>query len=254
IDQALLGGTIDLAVHSLKDVETHLPDGLNICCVLEREDARDVFISPFKKIDLLPDGGRFGTASLRRKAQILSKRPDLDVTLFRGNVQTRIGKIKDGLVDGTMLALAGLKRLGIAQRTLDNIGGCILSHQEMLPAVGQGALAIVMADKIAKDKKYLKEAVFKMQHWPSFLCVSAERAMLSELNGSCRTPIAGYAFIDKNILSLRGLLADEISFKICSHALEVELGQDLDKNLTKAKDLGIQLGKHLKQQQCLKSS
>jgi hydroxymethylbilane synthase len=185
IEEALLAGDVDLAVHSMKDLPTWLPDGLVIACVLPREDPRDVLIAPqADSIATLPRGARVGTASLRRQAQLLALRPDLSVVTFRGNVDTRLRKLAAGEVDATLLALAGLRRLGRADEAR-----AILEPAEMLPAVAQGAIGIEMRADDAAMRGFLAP----LDHGESAVCVAAERALLAALEGSCRTPIAALA-------------------------------------------------------------
>jgi hydroxymethylbilane synthase len=186
IEQALIDRRIDLAVHSLKDMETVLPPGLDIACVLPRDDPRDVLVSQDGAVlAALPPGARIGTASLRRKAPI------------RGNVDTRLAKLAAGEVDGLLLALCGLERLGKINAVSE-----ILSVETMLPAVGQGALAI---ETRANDDE-LRGLLMPLNDAASAACVSAERAMLAALDGSCRTPIAGLAELAGGQLRLRALL------------------------------------------------
>jgi hydroxymethylbilane synthase len=198
IEEALFAGRIDLAVHSLKDVETWLPDGLEIVCVLARDDPRDAFLSmQAPSLAALPKGARIGTSSLRRQAQLLRRRPDLTIVPIRGNVNTRLRKLETGEIDAMVLALCGLERLGEAARATE-----ILSRKIMLPAVGQGALVIECR---AGDDGL--QALLEPLHDPgSAACITAERAMLAVLDGSCRTPIAGLAELDGDRLVLEGLL------------------------------------------------
>ncbi len=198
IDQALIDGHIDLAVHSLKDVETWLPERLEIACVLARDDPRDAFLSEKAPcLTALAQGARIGTASLRRQAQLLRHRGDLRIVPIRGNVNTRMRKLADGEVDAIVLALCGLQRLGQAGSATE-----ILSREIMLPAVGQGALAVECraADEV------LRHLLAPLHDPGSAACVGAERAMLAALDGSCRTPIAGLAELDGDRLTLEGLL------------------------------------------------
>lgn len=201
IEQALYVGDIDIAVHSLKDMPTKLPDGLELVCYLEREDVRDAFLSS-KATTLtdLPQGAIVGTSSLRRKAQALALRPDLDIVNFRGNVQTRLKKLDDGVADATFLAIAGLNRLAIEDPRVNAV-----STSDMLPAVAQGAITI----EIASSNDVMRVLLQPLNHEETELRVRAERAMLDILDGSCRTPIAGLATIDGNILSLRGRVLTE---------------------------------------------
>jgi hydroxymethylbilane synthase len=198
IEEALLDGRIDLAVHSLKDMETALPEGLTIGCVLPRDDPRDVLVLRTGAVLLdLPPGARIGTASLRRRAQALRERPDFEIVPIRGNVGTRLDKLAAGEVDGLILALCGLERLGKS-----DIATEILSPERMLPAVGQGALAIECR---ASDDDLLR-FLDPLNDPASAACVAAERAMLAALDGSCRTPIAGLAAIEGERLTLDALL------------------------------------------------
>ncbi|NQU58958.1 MAG: hydroxymethylbilane synthase [Rhodospirillales bacterium] len=200
IDDAMLDGRIDLAVHSMKDVPTWLPEGIVLPCMLEREDPRDAFISEKAKcIAELPPGSVVGTAALRRQALILNMRPDLKVVTFRGNVQSRLRKLAEGEVDATLLALAGLNRLGNA-----DVATSIIEPDEMLPAVAQGAIGVTCRTDDARGHTYLAA----LNHEATVLRVTAERALLEVLDGSCRTPIAALAEIDnQGGFSLRGLIA-----------------------------------------------
>jgi hydroxymethylbilane synthase len=199
IEEALLAGTIDIAVHSAKDMPTLLPDGLTIAAVLPREDARDVFISrKAATLRALPAGARVGTASLRRQALVKRLRPDLDVVPFRGNVETRLRKLDAGEVDATLLALAGLKRLGLADAATQ-----LLPLDEFVPAVGQGIIAIETRADDAPTRRF----VDAIAHKDTGTALIAERAFLAVLDGSCRTPIAGYATIDAGRIHFRGLIA-----------------------------------------------
>jgi hydroxymethylbilane synthase len=199
IDEALMGGAVDLAVHSMKDVPTALPEGMALPCILPREDPRDAFLGRgARALADLPSGAVVGTASLRRGAQILARRPDLKVVSFRGNVQTRLRKLEEGQVDATLLALAGLRRLGMADHA-----SAILSPEEMLPAVAQGAIGIACRADDARVLHYLSA----LNDGESMVRVLAERAFLRVLDGSCRTPIAALAEIrDPGEMSFRGLL------------------------------------------------
>lgn len=193
IEEQLGDGRIDIAVHSMKDMETQLAPGFSIGAMLPREDVRDVLIvrndrgGLFRHVADLPEGARVGTASMRRRAQILALRPDLDCVLLRGNVETRLGKIEAGEADATLLALAGLKRLG-----LDPLPGVPLEVGEMLPAAGQGAIGIEMREDDAEAARWLAA----IDHGPTRLAVECERACLAALDGSCQTPIAAHATSD----------------------------------------------------------
>ena len=199
LDRALLDRRIDIAVHSMKDLETWLPDGMAIGCILPRADPRDAFISlKVPSLHSLAKGARVGTASLRRKAQLLHLRPDLDVDVIRGNVQTRLGKLEAGEFDATFLALAGLDRLGRRDVATE-----ILEPDVFLPSCAQGAIGVTCRADDSRILEYLQA----LDHQPSNITVMCERAMLDALDGSCRTPIAGLAEIDGDDIRLRGLIA-----------------------------------------------
>ena len=198
LDEALLAGAIDLAVHSAKDLPTALPPGLVIAGYLPREDPRDVLVTSLAA-DLagLPPGTLVGTASLRRQAILLRARPDCRVTLLRGNVGTRLAKLAKGEVGATLLALAGLKRLGLAHHA-----AAILPMDVVLPAVGQGAIAVVTREADRDGR----EAVAAIADAATGFALAAERAFLAVLDGSCRTPIAGHAEVGPTGLRFRGLV------------------------------------------------
>lgn len=198
IEEALARREIDLAVHSMKDMQTKLPDGLGIGAVLPREDVRDAFISlKHASLAALPEGAVVGTSSLRRRAQIKRIRPDLKVIDFRGNVQTRLRKLSEGVADATLLACAGLNRLGMADRITSAI-----ATTQILPAVAQGAIAV----EIRSDDAETARLIGPLNHQATALCVTAERTFLTRLEGSCRTPIAGLAELNAGTLSLRGMV------------------------------------------------
>jgi hydroxymethylbilane synthase len=200
IEEAMLEGRIDLAVHSMKDVPTWLPDGLIIGCVLPREDPRDVLIANgITRIEDLAPGARVGTASLRRQAQLLTRRADLAITVLRGNVETRLRKVRAREADATLLALAGLKRLGRTDH-----GGTVLETAVMLPAVAQGAVGIECR---AADEPVCA-LLARLNDRPSADAIAAERALLATLEGSCRTPIAALATLDRvGVFKLEALIA-----------------------------------------------
>lgn len=201
LDTALLGNEVDICVHSMKDVPTWLPDGTVLPCNLPREDTNDAFIykdGSVKTIEELPDNSVIGTASLRRQAQLMAKNPTLKCVNFRGNVQTRLRKLDDGVVDATLLAIAGLKRM--------NMDGCatsVLDWDEMLPAVAQGAIGIQCRDDDERSLKYIGA----LNHPETKACVDCERAFLEALDGNCKTPIAGQARIVDGRIQFRGLIA-----------------------------------------------
>jgi len=198
IEEAMLTHRIDIAVHSMKDMPTAQPAGLTIAAFLAREDARDMLIAgDVKRIADLAQGAVVGTSALRRRAQLLHRRPDLRIVTLRGNVDTRVAKREAGEVEATILALAGLKRLG-----LEHVGAPV-PEDEMLPAVGQGAICIECRADDEKTRGWLAA----IDHGPTATCVKAEHAMLSVLDGSCRTPIAGHAVLTDGVIHLRGLIA-----------------------------------------------
>ena len=229
IEEALLAGAIDVAVHSAKDLPTFLPDGLVIAGFLPREDARDVFISrKAKTISDLPAGARVGTASPRRQAMVKRLRPDVAVTMLRGNVETRLRKVDDGEVDATVLAAAGLKRLGLMSAAT-----AIFDADEFLPAVAQGAIAI---ETRTNDGK-IRTLVAMVDDIDTATALAAERAFLAILDGSCRTPIGGHAQVFGDSIRFRGMILKPDG----SDALEVtregprvsaaELGADAGREL-----------------------
>ena len=207
IHEALLDGRIDCAVHSLKDLETELPPGITLGCVLAREDARDVLIlrdsegtrDPADPLAALPHGALVGTSSVRRQAQLLHARPDLRVASIRGNVQTRLRKLRDGECQATTLALAGLRRLG-----MEIPGATILDPETMLPAAAQGIVGIT----IRSQDSALRDLLGQIEDPMSRAVATAERALLAALDGSCRTPIGAHARLLANgSLTLTGLVA-----------------------------------------------
>ena len=196
IEQALFDDRIDVAVHSLKDVETALPEGTEFAAILEREDVREVFISrKFRSVREMPPGARLGTSSLRRRAQATYVNPEIEMVDFRGNVQTRLGKLEAGVADATFLARAGLNRLKSSENYFHDI-----PVDEMLPAVAQGAIAL----HIRSNDRTARAAVAPLNHAATAACVTAERAFLARLDGSCRTPIAGLAELRGSEVHFRG--------------------------------------------------
>ncbi|HUS08401.1 MAG TPA: hydroxymethylbilane synthase [Bryobacteraceae bacterium] len=195
IEEALLDGRIDVAVHSLKDMPTHLPDGLQITATPEREDARDVMVG--RKLDELPQGARVGTGSLRRMAQLAARRPDLVIESIRGNVDTRIRKLDEGQFAAIVLAAAGLNRLGWDDRIAEH-----LPVEIVCPAVGQGALAI----ETRADGGAGMLACEVLNHAETSAAVRAERAVLEMLGGGCQVPVGAYAEVSRGRLRLRALV------------------------------------------------
>ena len=200
LELALEDGRADLAVHSLKDVPMELPLGFSLACVMEREDPRDAWVSPrYARLDDLPRGAVVGTSSLRRMALLQSLRPDLRIEPLRGNLDTRLKKLDDGLYDGIVLAAAGLKRLGLEDRLR-----CAFEPEQMLPAAGQGALGI----EIRSDRLDVHAVLDSLVHLPTLLAVSAERAVSRVMGGSCSMPLAAFATFQGSVLSIRAAWGD----------------------------------------------
>jgi len=198
IEEALLAGGIDIAVHSMKDMPTLQPEGLVLDCYLPREDVRDAFVSPgVPSLGELPFGAVVGSSSLRRRAQLALRRPDLRLVEFRGNVQTRMRKLEEGVAHATFLAMAGLNRLGMAA-----VARGPIAVEEMLPAVAQGAIGVERRESDSRVASLLS----RVHHGPTGLRLAAERSFLARLDGSCETPIAGLAVIEGDALWLRGEL------------------------------------------------
>jgi hydroxymethylbilane synthase len=234
LEEAMAENRIDIAVHSMKDMPTVLPEGLILPCMLEREDPRDAFISrKAKNLSDLAEGATVGSTSLRRQAQILANRPDLKVVTYRGNVQTRLKKLAEGEVDATILALAGMRRLGIEDEITS-----VIEEEEMLPAVAQGAIGIEMRE----DDEGVYEALKPLSHRPTILAVTAERALLAVLDGSCRTPIGGQARLDGDTLTLRGLVLMPDGTEPHRHQASATIDNGAD-----AIALGVEVGSTLRQ-------
>lgn len=229
IEVALKERRIDLAVHSLKDVPTVLPDGLAIAGHLPREDARDALIAPkARSLRNLPAGAVIGTSSLRRQAQLLHARPDIRVAPLRGNVETRIAKIEAGEADATILALAGLKRLG-----REGEATAVLSPEEMLPAPAQGIIAV----EIRAEDGHTRDLLAAIDHRPTAICACCERALLEALDGSCRTPIGALAtlqgnhiFLDALVISRDGRVCHRLAHSTTTSRAR-ELGQEIGEAL-----------------------
>jgi hydroxymethylbilane synthase len=219
IEEAMLAGAIDIAVHSMKDMPVLQPAGLVLDCYLPREDVRDAFVSlGHAALADLPQGATVGSSSLRRRAQLRARRPDLKVVEFRGNVQTRMKKLGDGVADATFLAMAGLRRLGMAE-----VARAPIAPEDMLPAVAQGAIGI---ERRAEDAR-AADMLAAIHDHETGLRLAAERAFLAGLDGSCETPIAGLAELSGNSLRLRGeilrpdgseVLADDITVPVAEGA------------------------------------
>lgn len=232
LDVALLGNEVDICVHSMKDVPTWLPDGTVLPCNLPREDTNDAFIhkdGSVKRIEDLPDNSVIGTASLRRQAQLMAKNPTLKCVNFRGNVQTRLRKLDDGVVDATLLAIAGLKRMD-----MDGCATSVLDWEEMLPAVAQGAIGIQCRSDDERSLKYIDA----LNHPDTKVCVDCERAFLEALDGNCKTPIAGQARVVDGKIKFRGLIAMPDG----SQKFETEAEGEIED----AKKIGREAGEKLK--------
>lgn len=198
LEEGLLEGRADIAVHSMKDVPPELPPGLQLPVIMERQDPCDAFISNhYASVAELPQGAHVGTASLRRQCQLLARRPDLRISVLRGNVNTRLAKLDAGDYDAIILAASGLQRLGLEARIRS-----IISAEDSLPAVGQGALGIECREG---DERVLK-LIEPLQHLPSQIRLQAERALSGRLQGSCQVPLGAYALLDDGELYLRGLI------------------------------------------------
>lgn len=230
IEEALLNNIIDFAVHSMKDVSITVPSGLGFGAIMKRSDPRDAFLSPMApRLADLPAGARVGTCSLRRRAQVLAMRPDLTVVPLRGNIDTRMKKLAAEDADATVLAVAGLARLGA-----ENKIATIFETNEMLPAAAQGLLGI----QIREDDHEMRKLVRSINHEDSERCADAERALLRVLDGSCRTPIAAYATISGDEMELEALVAQQDGLRILRRKLK---GSALD-----ARGIGTKLGESMK--------
>jgi hydroxymethylbilane synthase len=231
IEEALLADAIDLAVHSMKDMPAIMPEGLAITAVLPREDPRDALISlKAKSLSGLPANAVLGSSSVRRNAQALRIRSDLKPIQFRGNVETRLRKLEEGVADATFLAVAGLRRLGLAQHI-----SAIIEIDEMLPAVAQGAIGIQTKSSNGKAGK-LVEAI---HHAESGIAITCERAFLATLDGSCRTPLAGHAVLNGSKLSFRGHALTTDGVHCFEHATEGSIAD--------AQHMGTEIGKRVKE-------
>lgn len=247
IEEALLKGEADIAVHSMKDVPTDLPEGLHLAVITKREDPRDAFISQkpevisqkseknifkYQNFKELPKGATIGTSSLRRSCQLLSIRPDLKIEQLRGNLDTRLRKLDEGQFDAIILAAAGVKRLGWAERITE-----ILEPEISLPAIGQGAVGI----ECRIDDEFINNLIAPLNHTETYICVMAERAFLKRLEGGCQVPIAAYARIvqksEVKLLIMDGLVGSISGDRIIKGHIEG--------NIEDAKNLGINLAEDL---------
>lgn len=229
LENALLDGRADLAVHSMKDVPMELPEGLSLAVICEREDPLDAFVSnQYASLEELPQGAILGTSSLRRKCQILQARPDLKIVDLRGNVGTRLSKLDAGEYDAIILASAGLKRLGLQERIRHTI-----SAEVSLPAVGQGALGL----ECRTDDTAVLELISALNHTETDICVRAERAFNTYLQGGCQVPIAGYATLQGDIVTMQG--------RVGSVDGQVLLKAELTGDITQAEQIGEQVAQQL---------
>ena len=230
LEQALEDRRADIAVHSMKDVPMEMPAGYVLAAIAEREDPRDAFVSnQYTGLDALPPGSVVGTSSLRRESQLRARFPHLQVQPLRGNVQTRLRKLDEGQFAAIILAAAGLKRLGLADRIT-----ALLSPEVSLPAVGQGALGI----ECRSDRTDLIKLMEPLHHLPTAQCVEAERAMSRALGGSCEVPLGGFAEINGGVLRLRGFVASQDGSRVISDELSGNPGMGAV--------MGAQLAQNLK--------
>ena len=225
LETALHDGRADIAVHSLKDVPIELPGGFTLACVLEREDPRDAFVSPqYAHFSDLPQGAVVGTSSLRRQALVLAQRPDVRIAPLRGNLDTRLGKLDSGQYDAIVLAASGLKRLGLHARIRHEF-----SPDEMLPAAGQGALGI----EVRSDRQDLIGALAPLAHLPTWIRVTAERAVSRCMGGSCSVPLAAYARLEGAMLHMQAAWGDPegraplVRASASAHAITLEQANQL---------------------------
>ena len=226
LEEALLADTIDIAVHSMKDVPAFLPAGLVIGAILPREDPADVLVaSGARTLAELPAGARVGTSSVRRRAQLLRVRADLDCLFVRGNVDTRLAKLDSGGMEAIILALAGLKRLGLAERAT-----AVLSPDEWLPSLGQGAVGI----EIRAGDARAAAAIAPLDDAPASIALACERAFQGALDGTCRTPIAGLATLDGETLSFRGEVIAPDGSEYAGTEFRIALGGDAKTQATEA--------------------
>ncbi len=243
IEEALLRGEIDFAVHSMKDIPSEIPDGLEVSIIPERESPFDVWISNFSNLLELPVQGKVGTSSLRRKVQLKKLRKDLTILNLRGNVDTRLRKLKEGQYDGIVLAEAGLKRLGL------EVSYTPFTLEEMVPAVGQGALGIEVRKEDLEIKNMLVEALHSQK---TAFCVQAERAFLKVMEGGCQVPLGAHAYLMDGKLCMVGFISDLAAERFYKDYLEgpkeeaQKLGEELAKKLLKKG--GAQILKELLQE------
>ena len=240
LEVALEAGHADLAVHSLKDVPMELPEGFSLACVMEREDPRDAWVSSrYANLADLPKGAVVGTSSLRRTAVLRALRPDLKIEGLRGNLDTRLKKLDDGLYDGIVLAAAGLKRLGLESRIR-----ATFSPEEMLPAAGQGALGI----EVRSSRAEVVQVLQSLLHTPTWLAVSAERAVSRVMGGSCSMPLAAYATLQGDSLSIRAVWGDPEGVLPLVHAQAQGRVVDVNSATQLGEQVALQLQAKVRQQ------
>lgn len=228
IEEALLRKDVDIAVHSMKDVPTEFPEGLHLSCITEREDVRDALISNGVTLKGLKEGAVIGTSSLRRQTQLCHYRPDLKMEMLRGNVETRIRKMKEGEFDAVILAAAGVKRLGLTENVTEYI-----SEEISIPAIGQGALGI----ECSIEDKEINELISFFNHYETSVAVRAERALLKRLEGGCQVPIAGHAAVKDGRITLKGLVGSVDGKRIVKDTIEGD-AKDYER-------LGTEMGERL---------
>jgi hydroxymethylbilane synthase len=235
IEEALLSGAADLAVHSMKDVPTDFPDGLHLPVVCEREDPRDAFISGMQGAEFriqgfkrLPNAATVGTSSLRRSCQLLSMRPDLKIAQLRGNLDTRLRKLDEGQFDAIILAAAGVKRLGWSHRITE-----ILSTEISLPAIGQGAIGI----ECRIGDPFINDLIVPLNHPETATCVRAERALLKKLEGGCQVPIAAHARLVEGRIVMDGLVGSVSGDRIIKGHIQGSTGHAESLGITLAEDI-----------------
>lgn len=233
IEDALLAGVVDMGVHSMKDMETVQPEGLEIPFILEREDPRDAFLSDCAQtIEDLPLGAVVGTASMRRGAFLLNYRPDLKIVPFRGNVQTRIDKLRAGQVDATLLACAGLKRLGLMHEVAS-----LVSEDVLLPAVAQGAIGIEIRSQDRNKLSFISQ----INCLKTLFCVECERSYLRYVDGSCHTPVGVFARMENGVMRVSARVVSPDGVFSCADTMEASVV-----SLEQARSLGLELGRRMK--------
>ncbi len=237
IEDALLDGRADLAVHSMKDVPVELPPGLEIAVVPEREDYRDVLIARNGgALDSLPTGARVGTSSLRRRSQLLRRRPDLDVVSLRGNLDTRLRKLTSEGFDAIVVAAAGLSRMNLNSKDQQ-----FLSPDIMVPAIGQGALGL----EVRADDKAVKERIALLHHETTARCVAAERAFLKKMEGGCQVPLGALALLSGGRISLTGMVADPEGQRFYRDSIEGDVAEAEEIGTSLAEDLLARGGREI---------